>query len=299
MSKQDSVLRQRAIVNKLSLKPSTFEELQDFLKYQREYNDTDLFCSLRTFQRDVKTLAEHYGIEIMYDKSQRVYRIVEDGREFHSERLMETFDLYNAIKIGNSYGKNLIFENRKALGTENMHGLLHAIKNNVEVSFTYCKHYDGSISRRNVQPAAIKEARNRWYLLGKDEKDGLQKSFGLDRMTNLEITRRKFDPASDYNPEEAYRYSFGIINGTGEEPQKVELSFTPREGRYVKSLPLHHSQQLLRKDEAETVFSYHLIPTYDFKMEILSYGDQVKVLEPASLREQIIEQLEAALGAYK
>ena len=299
MSKQESILRQRAIINKLTQRPSTFQEIQEYLKFQGEISTCDLFCSLRTFQRDVKAISKLYEIEIEFDKSRKVYQIIEDGREAHSERLMETFDLYNAIKVGNSYGRSLIFENRKALGTEHMHGLLHAIKNGSEVSFTYHKFYDDTVSRRNIQPAAIKEARNRWYLLGKDTKDGLFKSFGLDRIKHLEISRKTFENFENFDPEEEYRTSFGIINGTGENPQKVELSFTPREGRYIKSLPLHHSQKLVKETKEETIFSYYIIPTYDFKQEIMSYGDQVKVLKPASLKNDISATLRSALKAYE
>ncbi|MGA9324581.1 MAG: WYL domain-containing protein, partial [Salegentibacter sp.] len=82
-------------------------------------------------------------------------------------------------------------------------------------------------------------------------------------------------------------------------PETIELSFTPREGRYVKSLPLHHSQKLLLEDEKETIFSYELSPTYDFKMEVLSYGDQVKVLKPESLKKIIRKELQKALDLYK
>ncbi|MBZ9730400.1 WYL domain-containing protein [Salegentibacter sp. JZCK2] len=45
--------------------------------------------------------------------------------------------------------------------------------------------------------------------------------------------------------------------------------------------------------------SYYIIPTYDFRQEILSYGDQVKVLKPKSLKNAIASNLESALKAYQ
>ncbi|MGB8375623.1 MAG: WYL domain-containing protein [Salegentibacter sp.] len=299
MSRKEGIQRYQFIIHKLSTKPSTFEEIQDYLRLQEEMNEERLTCSKRTMQRDIRDIERIYDIEIKYDRSQKVYRIVHDGRERHSERLMETFDLYNAIKVSNNFATHLLFENRRALGTEHMHGLLHAIKWQKEVCFNYRKYYDDSISKRRVQPLAIKEARYRWYLLCKDTKDGETKSFGLDRLSSLEITGRSFDAIPDYDPESDYEYSFGIINGTAEKPETIELSFTPREGRYVKSLPLHHSQKLLLEDEKETIFSYELSPTYDFKMEVLSYGDQVKVLKPESLKKTIRKELQKALDLYK
>ena len=299
MSRKEGLQRYRFIIHKLTIKPSTFEEIQDYLRRQEELTEDQLTCSLRTMQRDIKDIERIYDIEIKYDRSQKVYRIVHDSREKHSERLMETFDLYNAIKVSNNFANHLLFENRQALGTAHMYGLLHAIKSHREICFNYRKHYDDSFSERRVQPVAIKEARYRWYLLCRDTKDDAMKSFGLDRISDLEITGRSFEPIVDYDAENDYKYSFGIINGTREKPEKIELSFTPREGRYIKSLPLHHSQQLISEDDKETRFSYKLAPTYDFKMEILSYGDQVKVLKPESLKKTIQEELEKTINLYK
>lgn len=297
--RREGVQRQRFIIHQITKKPSTFEEIQDFLQFQETISDDRLTCSQRTMQRDIREILSDYDIEIKCDRSTNEYYIAHDGREEHSERLMETFDLFNAIRIGNSFGNHLIFENRKALGAEHMNGLLHAIRNRVEVSFSYKKFDDGSVSSRTVKPVAIKESRNRWYLLAKDSKDKVVKNFSLDRISDLEISSRNFKAIKDFDPPEEFKYTFGIINGTGEKPQRIVLSFTPQEGRYINSLPLHQSQKELLENETERRFEYHLAPTHDFKMEILSHGDKVKVLEPESLRKDIIQMLQRSLEGYE
>lgn len=299
MSRQEGIQRHRFIIHQLNKKPSTFKEIANFLKLQEEITGDRLTCSLRTFQRAMIEISGLYQVDIKYDKRQKVYYIEEDEREAQNERLMESFDLFNAIRMGNSFGNHLIFEDRRALGTEHMHGLLHAIRNRLEVSFNYRKFDDGSVTKRTVHPVAIKEARNRWYLLASDPAGGVVKNFGLDRIAGLEIGSKKFREIKDFDPAKEFKYTFGIINGTGEKPEKILLSFTPKEGRYINSLPLHHSQKEILKNNTERIFEYKLVPTYDFKMEILSYGDTVKVLEPESLRKDIAEQLKKALGRYK
>ncbi len=299
MSRQEGIQRHRFIIHQLNKKPSTFKEISNFLKLQEEITGDKLTCSLRTFQRGMIEISSLYKVDIKYDKSQKVYYIDEDEREAQSERLMESFDLFNAIRMGNSFGNHLIFENRRALGTEHMHGLLHAIRNRNEASFSYRKFGDGSVTQRTVYPLAIKEARNRWYLLALDPANGKVKNFGLDRIGELQVGNKKFREIKDFDPAREFKYIFGIINGTGENPEKIVLSFTPKEGRYVKSLPLHHSQREILKNKNERRYEYELVPTYDFKMEILSYADTVKVLEPESLRKDIVNQLQKALAVYK
>jgi predicted DNA-binding transcriptional regulator YafY len=82
-------------------------------------------------------------------------------------------------------------------------------------------------------------------------------------------------------------------------PQKIILSFSKKQENYIKSLALHHSQKELINNENEYRIELFLQPTYDFVMELLSIGAEVKILEPESLKNELIEKLEATLNRYK
>ena len=66
----------------------------------------------------------------------------------------------------------------------------HAIKNRVETLFTYEKFWNEEVSRRTVNPLLLKEFKNRWYILAIDSKDNKTKTFALDRLSGLEITKK-------------------------------------------------------------------------------------------------------------
>lgn len=274
-----------------------FKELQDYLQLQMEISGEDLYCSHRTFQRDIKRIQTLFGIYIEYNSTTKKYEIVDDEQEERNERLMEAYDVYNALNVSDRLSRHVIVEKRKSLGTENLHGLLHAIKNNFSISFMYEKYSDGDLGERTVNPVAIKESQNRWYLLAEDQKDKVVKSFGLDRISELEISTSKFEPVA-YDAEKEYRHSFGVINGVAVEPQKIVLSFTKKEGKYINSLPLHHSQKEVLKNDAEWKYEYFLRPTHDFIMEVLKYGADVKVVEPKSFRNAVLKQLKEAINRY-
>ena len=273
----------------------SYEEIQDELEKDPDAIEDNLLTSQRTLQRDIRNIASIYEIEIESNKSTNQYYIKDDVEEIHSRRLRENYELVNAIRLSKGFGQSLIFEERRSLGTEHMAGLLHAIQNLLSVKFSYLKYGDKSVSHRKVEPVALKEARNRWYLIARDE--DMVKNFALDRLRNLVITETKFSPI-EYNVHREFRDSFGIINGTDEEAEEVILSFTPHEGRYVESLPLHHSQELVLENEEEIRFRYFIRPTYDFRMELLSYGDKVKVVKPKALKRDIKAQLQEALKKY-
>ena len=82
------------------------------------------------------------------------------------------------------------------------------------------------------------------------------------------------------------------------EPQEVILSFYPSQGKYIKTLPLHESQVILEDNEDELLIKLTLFITLDFLMEILSYGSNVKVIQPVSLIEEVKKTYENALKRY-
>jgi len=100
----------------------------------------------------------------------------------------------------------------------------------------------------------------------------------------------------NYNIEESYRYSFGIISHTEASPVEVILSFDPQQGKYIKSLPLHETQEIIIDNEDELRISLTVHITHDFIIELLSYGGDVKVIAPIYFAEQIKE---AHFDAYK
>ena len=106
-------------------------------------------------------------------------------------------------------------------------------------------------------------------------------------MTDLEILNKKFNFPKDFDVTEHYRYCFGIISPNGHQPKDVILSFNAFQGKYIKSLPLHDSQQILIDNEDELRIQLKLFITHDFFMELLSFGENLKVLKPQSLIDDL------------
>lgn len=298
MTKRESVLRYIHIMNRLRTGVATFEQIDAYLKRQSVLQESVFTMSKRQFQRDLKDIESIFEVEINYDFKLKVYAINEDETSEMSKRRMEALDVFNALKIGESSAQSIHFEKRKPQGTENFYGLLHAIKNQLQISFTYQKFWEDNPTHRTVEPYALKEFRNRWYLLSMDLNDQKVKSFAFDRLTELEISTRKFKPSRNFDVNEHYKFCFGIISPTDHELIEVILSFDPFQGKYIKSLPLHETQEILVDDEHETRIRLKVYLTHDFVMEILSHGDHVKVIQPGSLIEELKHSYKNALKQY-
>jgi len=298
MSKRESIARYNLIINKLRKHPSTFAEILEFLAFESDLQEYNFIISKRTFQRDIEDIQSLYNIDIQYNFSSKVYYIDLDQQPEVNERILEAFDTFNALNISDRLSNHIHFEKRRPQGTENLYGLLHAIKNNFQIRFSYHKYWEDEMTERIVEPYALKEFNNRWYVLANDLKDNQVKSFALDRLSELEITKKPFQFPNNFNVNEHFKYCFGIISPNEHKPQEVILSFNAFQGKYIKSLPLHSSQEVLKDDDDELIIKLTLFITHDFFMELLSYGENLKIIKPDSLIADLKKAYKNALKQY-
>lgn len=298
MSKREFLSRYNLIINKLRKKSATFQEIDDYLERESEIQEYKFTVSKRTFKRDLDDIRSLFNINIEYDFSRKVYYINDAGQPEVNDRMLEAFDTFQALNISDGLSNYIHFEKRKPQGTENLYGILHAIKNSLIIKYNYQKFWDSEATPRKAEPYALKEFKNRWYVLAKDLKDEQIKSFALDRLTSLEITPKKFGYPSNYSVEEHYKYCFGIISPNGQEPEEVILSFNTHQGKYLKTLPLHHTQEVILDTDVELQLKLNLCITHDFLMELLSFGDQVKVFQPLNLINEMKKIYTQSLERY-
>ncbi|MNY65031.1 hypothetical protein D3C86_2022340 [compost metagenome] len=80
----------------------------------------------------------------------------------------------------------------------------------------------------------------------------------------------------------------------GQEPEIIVLSFDYEQGKFVKSLPIHHSQKVLIDNDSEYRIELTLAPTYDFYQELLTHAGRMKILAPDSVKKEYINYIDSA-----
>lgn len=306
MSKLGYISRYIFILKKLKSNQYTaFEEMDAYINKQFEYmqmHDEEIqpAFSKRTFQRDVKEIKNLFGIDIDYSKSQKGYFISHnESFDRTTQNMVEAFDMFNSLNLAQDLAPLVHLEKRKPQGTENLYGILHAIKNKKQIKFTYQNFYEEHASHRLVDPYVLKEFKNRWYIIANDSKDGHLKSFALDRLSQFEVTNYPYQNSALPNLEHIYKNCFGIVSPNQAAPDDIILSFEAHQGKYIKTLPLHETQEILIDNEDELRITIKVYPTHDLVMELLSYGDKMKVIQPQSLADNIQGILASALKQYK
>lgn len=298
MSTQESLTRHKLIIQKLRANPSEFADIMEKLNSESELHDMNFEISKRTFQRDIKEIYYLYGIEIKYDRSQKVYYILNDSKDQYSQMLFEVIDIYQLLNLNQSISDFIQFSTRKPTGTEHLSGLLYAVQNRFQIKIKYKKFDQKEFEYREIEPYLLKEFRNRWYVYGFDLEKLDFRTYAIDRIQNFQILDKKFQFPKKINPKDAFKDSFGIVLPENMAVQKIILEFTNHQGDYIKTLPLHTSQKILKETEDRMLVSLKIAPTYDFIFELLSMGANVKVIEPESLTAELKSRLRQATELY-
>ena len=306
MSVSSTIARYLLIVKKLKQqKYSTKDEISVFLQDQLPFlknrdQNISMATSSRTLDRDIEDLRRIFGLDIEYCRRNKGYHITNHLKnEMDFQLMMESMDIFNTLSLSAGYQLVVHLEPRPPRGTSNMPVFVNAIKNYQRVRFNYLKFWDGNTSLREAEPYGIKEYRSRFYLIAKDLRDGMIKTFALDRVTDADVTGGTFRQPKDYNLTEAF-----FAMPTALLPRQIKSRsawcFPSQHIRAItlKSLPLHASQAILEDNDTELTVSLHLVITHDLHMDLLSYGSEVEVLEPESLRREIQEAHQEAAAMY-
>ncbi|MDR1918357.1 MAG: WYL domain-containing protein [Tannerellaceae bacterium] len=297
MSQIHCFQRNLLIISKVKRSPYTgLSELLAHIRDEFEFRGIEnVGVSRRTVLRDIQNIATDFGIDIAYSRERQGYYITEGGIRSDIDRLLDELDMLSALHQETSIPDFIFAEKHRPLGTQHLYPLISAIKNSRRVTFSYCKFQNASVSERHLEPYALKECRGRWYVIARTVGQTDMKSYGLDRINQLVVSDETFNKDSSVDISEKFKYSYGIYSSDEYPVENVVLSFSAEDGSYLKSLPLHHSQEIIQDDKEAFVIRLKLKVTLDFVMELMSRSWSLKVIEPASLREQICEIYHSAL----
>lgn len=183
-------------------------------------------------------------------------------------------------------------------GIEHLSALADAIRNRQVVRFVYEKFSDGSRRAHEVHPYLLKEYRNRWYLITYEpEKDDFR-TYGLDRMEQIEVDNATFTPQRDFDSDRFFMHSIGITE-LDKDPVEVVFRCDATLGKYLASQPLHGSQRIAEQGDGRVEVTLKVLVTYELLSELRGYGPAVEVLAPEDLRIRFKEELQTALSRYK
>lgn len=330
---KEAFIRYRIIDEMLRDKKMTYPSMDDFIDLME--NKLGKEFSLSTVQKDIKAMKQDpllgFLAPIKWSKKEGGYYYNDENysisniplsekdldslefaatllQQFKGIKLFTDFEsavdkIFNAISVTSLLSEKEIeeaiqFEKVPVYKGSDLIGvLLKHIKERECINIEYQKFNSDEVKTHTIYPYLLKEYRNRWYLIGMNHKNEYINTFGLDRIDYIEKSNKKFKFHKTFSPKTYFKHAFGITTFMG-EAEEVILSFNKFQKNYIITQELHESQKIISDTEDELIISLKVGITVELIMTIMSFGENVKVVSPKSLKETVKTKLENSLKSY-
>lgn len=244
----------------------------------------------RTFHRYKDAIQEMFQIDIRYNKSRGYY--IENTEDIQRDELRQwligTFAVENLIGESSELRRHILLEDIPS-GQRHLTPIIEAMRDGVKIRIMYQSFHSAEPSTFILAPYCVRVFRQRWYVLGTSEKGKELRLYGLDRILNTERTTTPFVLPQNFDAEAFFANGYGVTVDE-RKPEIVRISVDAYQANYLRSLPIHPSQEETERNNDYSVFQFFIVPTYEFIKELLSYGGPLEVLSPKWLRKEMKQE---------
>jgi predicted DNA-binding transcriptional regulator YafY len=154
----------------------------------------------------------------------------------------------------------------------------------------------GGLRERRLGPHGIYFNHGSFYLLAEDLDSRSLKTFAVPRFKSARIIDEAYT-APKTDPTEFYQNSFGVFRG--EKVQEIVLEFSRDVGAFAAETLWHPTQTTESLTDGRTRLNISIALTPDFVNWVLSFGENVTVVKPESLKQKIYEIASALQKRYE
>lgn len=282
-----------------------------FAEIQRKWLDTDMSNGLQlarsSFARHKDAIEDIFGIYIECNR-QHGYEYYIGNDYVLRENSVQNWML-STLSVNNVISESLSLQDRILLQEVPYEGdylkmVIDAMKKGVRIAVDYRKYGTDRPNHLNFEPYCIKFFKQRWYVLGHFHRDATKEKpesdyfcvFSFDRILNMSLTETKFQIDPDFDAQSYFDECYGVLVGDGTKSERIVIRAYGYERYYIRDLPIHKSQREIGQGENFADFELYMRPTVDLSGHLLSRGNQIKVLSPQWLADELHDMhLEAAL----
>ena len=238
------------------------------------------------FHRWKNTIELLFDIQIKCNSNNEYY--IEEAADLRGAnmrtRMLNLISINSLLKDCKELNRQILFEPVPA-GEQFLAPIIEALLDKHAIQMTYQGFDKTHPSTFVVEPYCLKMFKQRWYLLAYSPDMDRKLVYALDRMHEVEITKQKYELPNDFDAEHYFWNTYGV-SFAEEQPEEVKISISAGQANYLRTLPLHPSQKEEERNEEYSVFSYYVVPTFEFCQELYQYGSDVEVLAPEKLRQE-------------
>ncbi len=242
----------------------------------RDEDDRGRAMAPSTFYDNCRYLADRFGIEV--ERTGDVYRL-------QAGATGETNSIFRIIGQEPGTATTPTTPETDTPGARWLPLMVTAVLDRKRLVMTYAppakEAYDTWLC-----PYVVKQIHGLCYVVGYSSHHSALRTFALDRITALDMQGGTFRRTAEETVKRWFADSFGAFGGPEWHAERLVVrAMTPRMVAYLQQRPLHPSQQPL--PGSDTRFTLHMAVTPDLVGQLLAFGPDLCVEEPAPLRHEI------------
>ena len=204
--------------------------------------------------------------------------------------------LEDKLQLGKNPGNFVSYEeNVNYVGLDWFKDVFDAIANSRVLHITYSKFNGSRPYYWDIHPYFLKQYNNRWYLLGLNDYSNKISILALDRIVDMKEVRIDYIPNTSINLDEYFQDIVGVTRVDAPK-EIIRLQFSEHRFPYVETKPIHDSQRIV--DHSNRIIELDVIPNKELRALILSFGNDIEVLSPEHVRDEIRAIIEDSLSKY-
>jgi len=277
-------------------------------KHNRDAWAKELSVTVRTITNFNNKLEKEYGIIVSKNNGKNGFYFINKDKSANYDAFINFIhNLNSPTRIAETFmdkdgiGKHLIFHQdwNKIHWMKHFNTVLSAINNQQYISI---KHYSFRTESHEhlmyFMPYWMKQnAYFRWYIIGFEKEDSAFPTvLGLDKIVSIAVDDEHFTRKSSLEHfKNEYENLFGVYTYENRDPELIRIECTRFQAQYLKSLPLHPSQEIESENNEVTVFRYKLVINHEFAYELLrqnAWNFNPNMLEYAHPKQTAIKVLE-------
>ena len=200
---------------------------------------------------------------------------------------------------GNSENIISFEQNQNLKGLDKLNIILDAASNHQPLSIVYKNYKEQGIEENiTLHPYYVKQYNGRWFLFGLNQERNQISNLALDRIISINIAEEiKFIPNTMVDFEQYFVDIIGVTVPKDDVlKERIILQFSKNRFPYVISKPIHHSQEIISEEECK--ISIDVRPNHELITLLLSFGPDMEILSPETLRCTISTKIKNNLKKY-
>lgn len=154
----------------------------------------------------------------------------------------------------------------------------------------------GEHTERTVMPYHLHNFRGDWFMIAYDTLRNDFRNFLVARISEWKVLPEKFARDETFLPADWIGKAFQLFGG-GEEVE-VAIWFNPPKAHFIRERKWHPSQHIEEREDGSLVLRMTTTGLVEVKNWVLQFGSDAEVLEPESLREEIMAEVEELRKVY-